>query len=203
MGSRKENKNIITLAGNITEPRLSHESFGEKFYYVYISVIRKSGIYDKIRCIIPEMLINKIGDSDAVELHGEIRTRNNKTIDGRNKLEISVFVNDVLQFERFKNEVELDGYICRKPVNRETPLGRIITDIMIACNRGCGKTSYIPTILWGRTATRIAEYDVGTFVKLFGRMQSRSYSKNIDGVEHINVAYELSASSFEIGGEEE
>ena len=46
----------------------------------------------------------------------------------------------------------LDGYICKQPVYRMTPLGREIADLLLAVNRPYGKSDYLPCICWGRNA---------------------------------------------------
>ena len=46
------------------------------------------------------------------------------------------------------NQIFLDGYVCKPPVYRKTPLGREIADILIAVNRPYGKSDYIPCIAW-------------------------------------------------------
>ena len=82
----------------------------------------------------------------------------------------------------------LDGYICREPVYRTTPLGREITDLLIAINRPYGKSDYIPCIAWGRTAQWASRLEVGNRVQLYGRIQSREYKKQGE----VRVAYEIS-----------
>ena len=46
------------------------------------------------------------------------------------------------------NQIFLDGYICKDPIYRKTPLGREIADLLIAVNRSYGKSDYIPCICW-------------------------------------------------------
>ena len=50
------------------------------------------------------------------------------------------------------NRIILQGYLCKEPIYRETPLGREITDLLLAVNRPYGKSDYIPCICWGRNA---------------------------------------------------
>ena len=50
------------------------------------------------------------------------------------------------------NSIFLDGYICKSPIYRKTPLGREITDLLVAINRPYNKSDYIPSIVWGRNA---------------------------------------------------
>ena len=94
-----------------------------------------------------------------------------------------------------ENHIDLDGYVCKEPVYRKTPLGREIADLLIAVNRAYGKSDYIPCITWGRNARFASTLEVGQRVQLQGRIQSREYVKKIseDNLER-HTAYELSAS---------
>ena len=102
------------------------------------------------------------------------------------------------------NEVVLVGYICKKPIYRQTPFGREIADILLAVNRAYNKSDYIPTIAWGRNARFCQNLEVGTKVRLVGRVQSRMYEKkHDDGSVENRVAYEVSIGSLEIVDEED
>ena len=101
------------------------------------------------------------------------------------------------------NEIVLIGYICKKPIYRQTPFGREISDILIAVNRAYNKSDYIPCIAWGRNARFCSKMEVGTEIKVTGRIQSRSYEKkHDDGTVEERVAYEVSVASLEIVNKE-
>ena len=101
------------------------------------------------------------------------------------------------------NEVILKGYICKKPIYRQTPFGREIADILLAVNRAYNKSDYIPCICWGRNARFCQNLEVGKEIKIYGRVQSRSYEKKLeDGTVIPKVAYEVSVSNMEVAGEE-
>ena len=125
--------------------------------------------------------------------------------DDKSHLEVTVFVKEVLLYEKDENNVELDGFICKEPVYRETPFGRQITDLIVASNRERNfKSDYIPCIAWGRNAIRASEFNVGTRVKVLGRLQSREYKKKIDdGTYEVRTAYELSAYMIDVVEESE
>ena len=96
------------------------------------------------------------------------------------------------------NQIFLDGFICKKPVYRMTPLGREIADILLAVNRAYGKSDYIPCICWGRNARYAGSLEVGGHIQLWGRIQSRQYQKRVSEDEVVNrVAYEISVSKIE------
>ena len=97
------------------------------------------------------------------------------------------------------NEVVLIGYICKKPIYRQTPFGREIADLLLAVNRAYNKSDYIPSIAWGRNARFCQNLEVGTRVKIVGRVQSRNYEKKLeDGTVETRVAYEVSIGSLEV-----
>lgn len=196
--------NKIVLAGLVTEePTFSHEVHGERFYRFYLSSSRQSGYCDVLMCTVPEIIKNGINEGNMVKVLGEIRTRNVNEND-KNHLEITVFVKEVLSYEEDENNVELDGFICKEPTYRETPFGRQITDLMVASNREYFKSDYIPCIAWGRNAIRASEFNVGTRVKVLGRLQSREYKKKIDdGIYEVRTAYELSAYMIDVVEESE
>lgn len=197
--------NKIVLAGLVTEePTFSHEVHGEKFYRFCLSSSRQSGYCDVLMCTVPEIIKNGINEGNMVKVLGEIRTRNVHE-DDKSHLEVTVFVKEVLLYEKDENNVELDGFICKEPVYRETPFGRQITDLIVASNRERNyKSDYIPCIAWGRNAIRTSEFNVGTRVKVIGRLQSREYNKRLgDETYEARTAYELSASMIDVVEESE
>ena len=196
--------NKIVLAGLVTEePTFSHEVHGEKFYRFFLSSSRQSGYCDVLMCTVPEIIKNGINEGNMVKVLGEIRTRNVHE-DDKSHLEVTVFVKEVLLYDKDENNVELDGFICKEPTYRETPFGRQITDLIVASNREYFKSDYIPCIAWGRNAIRASEFNVGTRVKVLGRLQSREYKKKIDdGTYEVRTAYELSAYMIDVVEESE
>lgn len=198
--------NKIKLSGTIvSEPVFTHEIYGERFYEFQVQSERQSGTIDTLNVMASETLLRANGDN--VKIIGEVRTFNIHEED-RNRLHIYVFARDVIDYEEHEeneeNYVELDGFICKPPAYRQTPLGREIADVLIACNRPYGKSDYIPTIAWGRNARRVGKMEVGTHIRVEGRMQSREYLKQYgDGTCVDKVAYELSASRIEEVREEE
>ena len=139
---------------------------------------------------------------DTMEAIGQFRSYNRH--DGiRNHLELYVFVREVRFMKEFTdctktNQIFLDGYICKPPVYRRTPLGREIADILLAVNRPYGKSDYIPCISWGRNARYVSGLEVGTRVRTWGRVQSREYVKQLSETEcEKRIAYEVSVSRLE------
>ena len=71
--------------------------------------------------------------------------------------------------------------------------------MLLAVNRSYGKSDYIPCITWGRNARFASGLEVGSRVKICGRIQSREYQKCISDTEtETRVAYEVSVSKIEV-----
>lgn len=203
-----EVKNYVILQGLVLNKRLSHKAYEEVFYLMELSVERKSGVADVINVIVSERLPGSEADAgEFVKVIGELRSRNVIT-PLRNKLELSVFAMEIIRLERdfvylsdkdSENRIELDGYICKPPVLRETPYGRVITEVFLAVNRPNGRTDYIPCIAWGRTARYVSELPVGSRLKLTGRIQSRNYQKQIaEEMVETRTAYEVSVQTLHL-----
>jgi len=64
---------------------------------------------------------------------------------------------------------------------------------MLAVNRLYNRTDYLPCIVWGRTAEELSVLPVGSTIRLTGRLQSRTYIKQLDTGREQRVAYEISA----------
>ena len=203
------------MVGKVTsDKKFSHEIYGESFYIFDLEVARLSGNSDIIPITISERLILEkeleIGDKVAIE--GQFRSYNSYENE-KNRLILTVFAKDIKYLseedeenssEKVSNEVTLIGYICKKPIYRQTPFGREISDILLAVNRAYNKSDYIPAIAWGRNARFCQNIEVGTKVKITGRVQSRNYEKKFeDGTTQTRTAYEVSISSLEIVNEEE
>ena len=171
---------------------------------VYLSVKRLSQVFDRIPLMVSERLIdvNKDYRGLFMEASGQFRSYNRHE-ENHNRLVLSVFVRD-LHIDEIEQEVEkpnyifLDGYLCKPPVYRKTPLGREIADLLMAVNRPYGKSDYIPCICWGRNARYADGFSVGEHVQLWGRIQSREYQKQIGEDEYeTRVAYEISVSKLD------
>lgn len=193
--------NRIELCGQLgAMPEYSHENHGRKFYRFPLEVERLSGTTDTLQIIVGEVLLNglDLAVGDTMYVDGQIRSFNSRSESGR-KLIISVFAQFIqLCDSEPENLVVLTGTICREPTFRRTPLGREICDIMLAVNRHYRRTDYLPCILWGRTAQEISGYPTGTVLQITGRLQSRTYTKQLDSGSEQRTAYEISAIRAEI-----
>ena len=213
--------NYLTLVGKVTgEKRFSHEIYGEKFYIFDLVIPRLSGNSDIIPITVSERLIkdDTLQEDKNLLVKGQFRSYNSYENE-KNKLILTVFAKDVVEVEENEeideenekaskdtvtNEVVLVGFVCKKPIYRQTPFGREIADLLLAVNRAYNKSDYIPTIAWGRNARFCQNIEVGTQVKVVGRVQSRQYEKKFeDGTSEIRVAYEVSVGSLEVIKEED
>lgn len=192
----------------VSDFTFSHEVYGEGFYMVEIAVNRLSNFMDYIPLMVSERLIdtkqNYIGQK--IYVTGQFRSYNRHE-EKKNRLVLSVFVrelsfveeNDMEELQEKSNQIFLDGYICKNPVYRKTPLGREIADLLIAVNRSYGKSDYIPCICWGRNARFASGFEIGAHVEIYGRIQSREYIKKIGEEEtEKRMAYEVSVSKIDV-----
>ena len=199
-----ENNQVSIVGEIISDFQYSHEVYGEGFYMVEVAVSRLSNFSDYIPLMISERLIDTSQSyiGQKVYVTGQFRSYNRHE-ELKNRLVLSVFVREIEfieeETEEMKsNQILLDGYICKDPIYRKTPLGREIADLLVAVNRSYGKSDYIPCICWGRNARFAARFEVGVHVQVWGRIQSREYVKrlNEDEVEK-RTAYEVSVSKIE------
>lgn len=202
-----ENNRVCIIGEIVSEFTFSHEVFGEGFYIANVSVNRLSDMVDVIPLMISERLIDVTKDYRGmkIEVAGQFRSYNRHE-GTKNKLVLSIFVrelrfleDDEMPEEQSKsNQIFLDGYVCKPPIYRKTPLGREIADLLLAVNRPYGKSDYIPCICWGRNARYASGFEVGEHVQLLGRIQSRNYVKKLSEAEtETRTAYEVSVSKLE------
>ena len=193
--------NQVSIMGKIdTGFTFSHQVFGEGFYVMDLIVKRLSDSEDRIPVMVSERLLDVTQDyvGEYIEIHGY-----NRHEEKHNRLVLSVFAREVRFVEEEDdsvpvNQIFLDGYICKPPVYRKTPLGREIADLLMAVNRPYGKSDYIPCICWGRNARYASAFAVGGHVLIWGRIQSREYVKKLgENQAEKRIAYEVSVSKLE------
>lgn len=203
-----ENNQVTIMGEIVSDFTYSHEIFGEGFYMVDVSVQRLSDSMD----IIPIMVSERLLDVDAdykgmfISVNGQFRSYNRHE-ERKNRLMLSVFAREIdfvedVEESAKSNQIYLDGFICKEPVYRKTPLGREIADLLLAVNRPYGKSDYIPCICWGRNARYASNFSVGERCIIWGRIQSREYMKKIDDENmERRVAFEVSVSKLETAEE--
>ena len=218
MDNNLSNNQAIIIGTIEDEFVFNHEIYAEKFYTFTVKVPRLSGASDNVRVMVSERLImdGEYCIGDMIEVTGQFRSYNSYE-SGDNRLVLTVFAKDICHFDEEEsknpNTLFLNGFICKEPVYRTTPFGREITDILLAVNRSYNKSDYIPIIAWGRkyffidhgTGIVIGETtEIGDNVKIWGRIQSRTYQKRISEEETITkTAYEVSINRMELVEKEE
>ena len=204
-----ENNQVVVMGTVVSPFQYSHEIFGEGFYMIDVEVQRLSDSTDIIPLMVSERLMDVTRDytGSKVMVTGQFRSYNRHE-EKKNRLILSVFAREVEMIEEVEesaksNQIYLDGFICKEPIYRKTPLGREIADLLIAVNRPYGKSDYIPCICWGRNARFASTFEVGTRCAIWGRIQSREYMKKLseENVEK-RVAYEVSVNKLELLEEE-
>ena len=200
-----ENNQVTVMGEIVSDFCFSHEIFGEGFYLVDMKVKRLSESYDIIPVMVSERLMDVNGDYKGmfVCVNGQFRSYNRHE-ERKNRLVLSVFAReiefvDAVEESSKTNQIYLDGYICKEPIYRKTPLGREIADILLAVNRPYGKSDYIPCICWGRNARYAEHFQVGERCAVWGRIQSREYMKKLSETEvEKRIAFEVSVSKLEL-----
>jgi hypothetical protein len=200
-----ENNQVAIMGEIVSDFTFSHEIFGEGFYMVDIRVDRLSESTDIIPVMMSERLldVNEDYKGAKISIVGQFRSYNRHE-ERKNKLVLSVFAREIEFVDEIgenakTNQIFLDGYICKPPIYRKTPLGREIADLLLAVNRPYGKSDYIPCICWGRNARFASGFEVGSRCAIWGRIQSREYMKKLSEEEmERRVAYEVSVSKLEI-----
>lgn len=199
-----ENNQVTIMGKIVSDFTFSHEIFGEGFYMVDIQVERLSASADRIPMLVSERLLDVNGDYKGMSVcvNGQFRSYNRHD-ERKNRLVLSVFAReleflDEIDENEKSNQIYLDGYICKEPIYRKTPLGREIADLLLAVNRPYGKSDYIPCICWGRNARYASNFQVGERCAVWGRIQSREYMKKMsDDQMEKRIAYEVSVSKLE------
>lgn len=199
-----ENNQVSIVGRIVSDFQYSHEVYGEGFYIVDVSVNRLSNFVDIIPIMISERIVDVTQNYEGhlIYVTGQFRSYNRHE-EKKNRLVLSVFARELEFLEEEtedlkSNQIYLDGYVCKEPIYRKTPLGREIADLLIAVNRSYGKSDYIPCICWGRNARFASGFEVGSHVEIWGRIQSREYVKKVGEDEtEKRVAYEVSVSKVE------
>lgn len=205
MDNKIFDNNQVTISGEVVSGfTFNHDVFGEGFYLFDLKVSRLSETADIIPVMVSERIIDvkQSLEGKCIFVNGQFRSYNRQEGE-RNRLVLSVFAREIEILEEMSvlantNNIFLDGFLCKPPIYRKTPLGREIADVLLAVNRPYGKSDYIPCILWGRNARFADSFEVGEHIQIWGRIQSRKYQKCIDdGVFEERTAYEVSVSKVE------
>lgn len=193
--------NQITLRGTLLSlPHYSHENHGRRFCRFTLEVPRLSGTVDLLPVVAEESLIHNIDPSggEMLTVVGQIRSHNVRT-NGIRHLLIFVFASSIVAEDGEPiNECIIEGPLCKEPTYRRTPLGREICDVMLAIPRAFRRADYLPCILWGRVAQEASQCHTRECIRIYGRLQSRNYTKVTEDGSIERTAYEVSALRADI-----
>lgn len=193
--------NSITIRGQLAElPQYSHENHGRHFYRFVLEVPRLSGAVDLLPVVVEETVLSDIDPTagEMLTVTGQIRSHNQRVAGSRHLLIFVFATNIVVEDGDPINDVILEGPLCKEPTFRRTPLGREICDVMLAVPRAFRRADYLPCILWGRTAQEVSTCHTRDCIRIFGRLQSRIYTKLTEDGPQERTAYEISALTAEI-----
>ena len=193
-------ENQITLRGSLLAlPHLSHENHGKKFYRFTLEVPRLSGAVDLLPVVAEEKIMNafNLSGGEMLTVTGQIRSHNVRENGIRHLLIFVYALQIVCEDGEPVNDVIIEGPLCKDPTFRRTPLGREICDVMLAVPRAFKRADYLPCILWGRTAQEAAQCHTRDVIRIYGRLQSRIYTKLTEEGAQERTAYEISALTAE------
>ena len=197
----EQHENQIMLRGDLLGlPEFSHENHGKRFCRFLLEVPRLSGAVDTLPVVARQELAESLDLYPGIRLtvRGQVRSHNHNDQSGRH-LMIFVFATDLCAEEGEPiNEVTVSGLLCREPTFRRTPLGREICDAMLAVPRAFKRADYLPCILWGRVAQEVSQCHTRDCIRIYGRLQSRNYTKLTEDGPIERTAYEVSALSADI-----
>ena len=188
-----QTRNEVLLEGiPVGAPEPSHENHGQLFYRQILEVPRLSGTADRLPLLVRQTQLPLLKEGVPLRVEGQLRSFNNRSSPGR-RLVLTVYARSLQPgLGEPVNRILLAGTLCKPPIYRRTPLGRSISDLILAVPRSYGRADYLPVIAWGQVASQAAGLAVGDPLSLEGRIQSRVYRKVTDtGVEE-RVAYEVS-----------
>lgn len=202
---RNIRKNLAFVEGIIVSPFIkSTIPDGEGLYETYMDIWRSSGTTDRIRLVVPGDALEPSRDYTwgRVSVKGRFRSCNQEC-GGKRRLILYIAAEEIklvgcVTDENDVNSIRLEGHICRPPVYRRTPLGRKITDVVLAVNDPYWRSDYIPCVFWGKDALAASGLKVGDQIKVEGRAQSRKYIKKSEGKAEERTAYEISVVSLHI-----
>lgn len=191
---------MIELSGFVKDVEFSHEIKGKTYYKGFVDVERVSCVIDEV----PIMFESSLGIENGkfYNMKGEVCTRNKHDENGSHLI-VYVYVNSSEEVEKLpfaelgSNNVKYNCVIVKKNPSRVTPLGKTVCDFVAAINYPSGRTAYVPCICWYETARWLDTVELYSNVTIYGRFQSRVYTKVLeDGTSEERTAYEISCSDI-------
>lgn len=197
----RSDRNKVIIRGRVTkELRYSHSVKEYKHYKMMIKVKNKSGRREFLPVIISEWLIDEgmIGNlkGKKVEIKGQLRSYDIKAQDGMRYLQTEIFATsriqvygeeNVLEKTTIRNQIYISGYVCMKPICRETRDGIKYTKIIAAVPSKHMKKDYITCVFWNENAQIAEKFKVGDSINVYGILRNRRlYKKHFEGSHEVD-----------------
>ena len=194
-----KNNIVSSVTGNVyTDPVIINTP--EKSLCFEVSVLRKSGQRDLVTIVTTDLQQN-IKKGDSVRVSGFLYTFQ-LSANEYPKFRVCLYALGIVKtnFATNKNVIIFKGTIAKKPQYRLTPSGIRICELLVAVNNVIDGlyASYIPCIVWNDEAEIVKDFNIGTNIYGVGRLQSREYVKEVDGVERVFTTHELSINSCNV-----
>ncbi len=163
-----------------------------KYYETRVKVKRSNGLIDYIPIIISEWMLNPYRKQNfkgkEIEVAGRFCSYKDHHPDGSSHVLLYVFASSILIYpyngkeNDNNNVIFLEGHLVRKPYCQVRPSGTYSADFILSVSGRLTKTDYlktdyIPCVAFDNSANLIETVHVGGRVRLYGRIQSRSYYK--------------------------
>lgn len=192
-------ENQVFISGTHLKLESGYRFAGRQVWRALIRVGRLSGAADELALFLSkeQVLRNPLQPGNQMVVIGWIGSEMEKqTNEIKSRLNTGIVVNRIIRITEAEqeNSVELSGAVCIRPTYRITPLGKTITDLMLAVKRKGSESDYIPCIFWGTNAKYASLLNLGDRIRIRGRLQSRQYVKN----ERMHTIHEVSVRQIEL-----
>ena len=208
--------NKAGITGKITAAPKPLELFGRRdAFTAHIAVCRNSGLTDDVKIVFTRSAIDTAGHEQEMQMPffdsedlltigkdviiiGRVQTARNIE---QGVVDTFIYCDYIgIGYAEPQNDVYFVGTIEREPKNRKTPKGRNITDLIVRIPSIFASSFYckVPVVMWGKQADEAAQLSAGDKVEIYGRLQSRQYTKRYEDGEEVKTATEVSANNFAI-----
>lgn len=189
--------NNVSLQGYIRDIGFSHDIGNIEYGKAHLICPSSKGREDDIISLRFKQFSNHYKEGDFIELKGNLRSYS-QNLNGKNKVDIYVFTYFDIPDTFNRNNISIDGNICKIDRMRFTNYGKEYIHFILANNiftpNGKKLNNYIPCVIYGPLANQFIEdnYSVGDHIELNGELHSRTYKKYLeDSTVEFKIAHEL------------
>lgn len=193
--------NDIILQGRIRDIAFSHDIGNVEYGKANLICVGQNGKEDDIISLRFKKFANRYHEGDLIELRGNLRSYSQK-FGNDTKVEIYVFTYFDIPTTAEKNQVMIDGNICKMGKLSISKYGKYYLHFTLANNiftpGGKKLNNYIPCTAYNDTAVEIAnKFDVKDHIELLGNLHSHTYKKHMsDGSVEYRIAHEVVVKRF-------